>query len=296
MDLDNIPFPSYDIFMNPKIKHIFMITSRGCPNRCSFCCLHITSRQVWRPRNPKKVVDEIEYVIKKYPWVERIEFIDDTMTLDNQRVIEICKEIIKRKIKLKFQCQARIKPVSREMFYWMEKAGFEKICFGIETGSKKLLESVHKNITKEDCINAFKILREFKKLHVAKFLMVGFPGETDETVNETIEFVKKLDKIKLTEYFYASPLWVYPGTEVYQIAVSKGVINDDFWLTDKPCPLFTIEHSAEELVKMSTKIAVETMTARGKIFFIKESIRRLIKNPKYYAKRILGRTELEGFD
>ena len=86
-DIDDLPYPNYNAYMNPNIKRVYMISSRGCPNRCSFCCLHLTSRQIWRQRSYVKVVEEIEYITKKYPWVEEIQFMDDTMTLDNARII-----------------------------------------------------------------------------------------------------------------------------------------------------------------------------------------------------------------
>ena len=143
-DIDDLPYPNYNAYMNPNIKRVYMISSRGCPNRCSFCCLHLTSRQIWRQRSYVKVVEEIEYITKKYPWVEEIQFMDDTMTLDNARIINLCKEIVKRGIHLRFYCAGRVKPVSREMFYWMERAGFKEIQFGIETGSDKIMKSINK--------------------------------------------------------------------------------------------------------------------------------------------------------
>ena len=290
-NLDDLPFPSYEVFMNKNIKTIQITTSRGCPNKCSFCCLDITSRRIWRPRSYKNVVDEIEYISKKFPWVDTIQLLDDTFTLDNQRVIDMCKEIIKRNIKLKFYGQGRIKPVSTEMIYWMEKAGFIQIYFGIETGSAKLLKSIHKNITKEDCIETFKKFQKFKKISLEKCLIVGFPGETKETVNETIKFVKELQKFCIMDFFYAAPLWIYPGTEIYQLTVSKGKINDDYWLTDKPCPFFTLEHSEKWLMKMSNKIVIETMLSRGKIYFLKELIKKISYSPKHYLKRFLKITQ-----
>ncbi len=294
MNLDKFPFPNYDLFMNPKIKNVSVITSRGCPSNCSFCCLHAVGRRIWRPRDYKKVVDEIEFLLKKFPWIETIEIGDDTSTLDNNRMVDMCKEIIKRKIKVAFRCQGRIKPITREMLYWMEKAGFNKICFGIETGSEKLLKSTHKGITRQDCINTFKLLSEFKKIEAVKFLIVGFPGETEQTVNETIDLVKKLQKLKKMEFFYATPLWIYPGTEVYEIAKSKGKINDDYWLSNKPCPLYTVEHSRDWLFKMSNKIVVKTMLAQGKLYFLKRLIEKLSTHPKYYIKRVFRKTSTKG--
>ena len=88
------------------------------------------------------------------------------------------------------------------------------------------------------------------------------------------------------DFFTASPLWVYPGTEVYEIAKQKGMIDDNFWLSDKPCPFYTAEHSEEWLRKMSNKIAVESVLAQGKIYFLKKLFQKLISNPKYYLKRI----------
>lgn len=293
-NLDELPFPSYDVFMNPKIKQVQMTSSRGCPNKCSFCCLDVISRRVWRPRSPKSVVDEIEFITKKYPWVQSIQFIDDTMTLDNNRVIKICKEIIKRNIYIKFRCQGRIKPISKEMIYWMEKAGFIEICFGIETGSAELLKSIHKNITKEDCLDTFKVLSKFKRIKVVKFLMVGFPGETDETVRETINLVKELQKLIKMDFFYASPLWIYPGTEVYEICKDRGALTDDFWLSDNPCPIFTLENSEEQLIKWSNQIALETMLAQGKAYFIKVAVKKVLKNPSYYLRRLFNTTDLKG--
>lgn len=289
MDIDKYPMPNLDDFMNENIKAVKILTSRGCPNKCSFCCLDTISRRIWRPRDPKKVVDEIEFLLKKYPWVEEIDFLDDTIILDNNRMIDLCKEIINRNIKKNIYCQGRIKPVSLEMFEWMEKAGVIELRFGIETGSEKLLNSIHKGITKQDCINTFKLLKNYK-IKPVKFLIVGLPGEDEETIKETIEFTKALQRIIKMDFFAATPLWVYPGTEVYEIAKQKGMIDDSFWLTNKPCPLYTAEHSEEWLRKMSNKIVIESIIAQGKIYFIKKLFQKLISNPKYYLKRILQGT------
>jgi radical SAM superfamily enzyme YgiQ (UPF0313 family) len=174
------------------------------------------------------------------------------------------------------------------MFYWIEKAGFIGIGFGIETGSDKMLKSIHKNITRQDCIDTFNLLKEFKKIKPFRYLMIGFPGETEETINETIDLAIKLHKIIPMDYFLASPLWVYPGTEVYEFGKKAGWIDDSYWLSDKPCPLFTLEHPLKWLLKMQNKIAIKTMLSQGKIFFIKRIIINFTRNPKYYFKRILN--------
>lgn len=150
-DLDSLPFPNHAAFMNPQRTNAFILSSRGCPFKCSFCCIHSITKRIYRKRSCENVIAEIEHIIKNFPNINRITFADDTLTLDEERIINICKEIIKRGInkKVKFLCMARIKPASEKMFGLMVKAGFIEIRFGIETGSAKMLKQIHKGITPE---------------------------------------------------------------------------------------------------------------------------------------------------
>jgi hypothetical protein len=91
------------------------------------------------------------------------------------------------------------------------------------------------------------------------------------------------------DYFLASPLWIYPGTEVYEIAKKAGWIDDSYWLTDKPCPYYTMEHPLKWLLKMQNRIAMKTMWSQGKMFFIKKAVGKMTSNPKYYIKRLIGK-------
>ncbi|MEK6893472.1 MAG: radical SAM protein [Nanoarchaeota archaeon] len=287
-DLDSIPFPNHEAFMNPKRKRIALLSSRGCPNICSFCALYLISRRRYRMRSYQNVVDEIEFLVKKFPQIKEIEFSDDTFTLSEERVINFCKEIVKRQIHVKFICSARIKPASEEMFYWMEKAGFKEIRFGIETGSRKMLVSIHKGITIEQIIETFKIASKFKKIKFVKFLMVGFPGENEDTVKETIELTKKLQKLVPMDFFYATPLWVYPGTEVYEQMKKAKKIDDKFWLSNKSCPHYTVEHTEEEILNMSNRISFETSLDRGYYYFLILILKKMLTNPKEYTKRMIN--------
>jgi radical SAM superfamily enzyme YgiQ (UPF0313 family) len=178
-DLDKLPFPKHSLFVTPKRTIACILTSRGCPFKCNFCCLHTISKQIYRKRSVANIISEIEELMKDFPNINTIQIADDTFTLDQNRVVEFCKEIVKRNIKLNFYCSARIKPTSREMFEWMEKAGFNYIGFGLETGCQKLMDSIHKNITKEDVRETFRALKTIKKINVTTFMMLGFPGETD---------------------------------------------------------------------------------------------------------------------
>ncbi|OGG11305.1 hypothetical protein A2Z00_02395 [Candidatus Gottesmanbacteria bacterium RBG_13_45_10] len=245
-DLDTIPFPKHEIYFSEKRTIASMITSRGCPFHCSFCVLKAITRSVPRKRSINNVIQEIEYLVTRYPQLETIWFHDDQFFLINARVIEFCNEIVRRKIKLKFICSGRFKPVSKEMVQALERAGFMQVLFGLESGSPKILKLCRKFITQEEVINTVALFKNTKIILTA-FLIVGLYGETEETVNETIRFVQRMQKVK---YFYfddIGTLVIYPGTEIYNIAKRAGFIRDSYWLTEKPTPLFTVEHTKHEL-------------------------------------------------
>lgn len=300
-DLDTIPFPKHELFMTPEREMACILTSRGCPFKCSFCCLHTISQRRFRKRSVENVIREIEYIADNFKNTKTIQLADDTFTLDPQRVNDLCAEIIRRKIKMNFTCSARIKPASAEMFKLMKKAGFTGIGFGLETGSEKLLKSIHKNITKDDVMDTFKMLQGVN-INIVTYLMVGFPGESNETVNETINLIKQLRKIKYFEFAGVARVWVYPDTELCRIMKDNGKLDDNFWLTDKDVPYFTVEHTEEELYKMVLKIAVSCTTARQWIkrlwdgashpaCAIQSSLLRAARLKKaFFSKKSLNRT------
>jgi anaerobic magnesium-protoporphyrin IX monomethyl ester cyclase len=260
-DLDSLPFPRHDLFMTRERSMACILTSRGCPFKCSFCCLYTISKRKYRVRSVENVVAEVEYIIANFPAITTIQISDDTFTLNQKRAIDFCKEIVQRNIRIQFTCSARVKPASRELFEWMERAGFVSIGFGLETGSERLMQSIHKNVTQEDVVRAFEMLKG-SKMSITTFLMVGFPGETFETVEETIRFVKRLQKIKYYEFQGVARLWVYPNTEVYDIMKAAGAIDDGYWLTDADVPYFTVENSMEDLDRMVARISLGCMTWR----------------------------------
>ena len=286
-DLDSLPFPRHELFITPEPLREMgcILTSRGCPYRCSFCCLHTISRRRFRTRSVKNVVDEIAHIAENFPQIKVLQIADDTFTLNQPRAIEICREIIRRGIKMRFLCSARIKPASVELFEIMEKAGFEGIGFGLETGSEKLLKSIHKNITRDEVIKTFEMLKG-RSIRIATYLMVGFPGENDETVAETIDLVKKLQKIKYFEFAGVARLWVYPNTEVYEVLRASGRIDDSYWLTDKDVPFFTLEHSEEELERMVTRITLACQPWRQ---WVKRIFSELLLNPAQAMRKVVPR-------
>ena len=245
-NLDDLPFPKHEIFFNEIRRSGCILTSRGCPFSCTFCCLCSMSQRKVRYRSVKNVVDEIEYMAKNFKEMNSVWIHDDSFMLNNQRVIEFCNEVVARGIRKEFICSGRMKPVNRQMIKAMEKAGFKHVLFGLESGAEEILRTSRKAITKEDAIRAFTLFSE-SSIKTTAFLIVGLPGETPETVKETIELVQTLQKIKYTFFGDIGILFVYPGTEVYEIAKTKGYIDDNYWLTDNTTPFYTVDNSIETL-------------------------------------------------
>ena len=141
-----------------------------------------------------------------------------------------------------------MKPLSEKMIKKLEQANFKKVLLGLESGDEGILKTSHKMITQTDVVNAFTLFSK-SKISILAFLIVGLPGENMKTILKTAKADKKrVQKIKYVYYNDVSVLAVYPGTEIYEIAKKKGMIDDNYWLTNKPNPIFTVEHSEEKLL------------------------------------------------
>jgi len=277
-NLDEIPFPKHEFCEDiiKKTKTATMITSRGCPFKCVFCSTSAYWGRRWRSRSVKNVVDEIEYLLKEFPYLERIIIPDDTFILDNQRVIEICNEILKRKIKIKWECSGRVDMVSKEMLVKLKEAGCDKITYGVESGSEKILESINKKITKEQIKRAIRLTNEVG-LDYGTYLMVGNPGETWETLKQTVDFLKELKNLKVQS---VGKLEIYPNTEIYELAKKQGIIDDSYWLTEKTVPHYTFEHSEDELTEMAYYIVAKNQLNIGMINFAVFCFKFFLQKPK----------------
>ena len=234
-DLDSLPLPARDLLPIDDYRQTIplsdkictsMITSRGCPYNCVYCS---TSEQ-WghkiRQRSPKNVVDEIEYLMKTYK-LDGVGFFDDVFTMDKKRVIQICQEIIRRKLNIYWWCEARANTIDREMVEWMKKAGCEHISMAIESGSNKILKNIKKAITVEQGIEAAKLIKK-AGIKLKVFFMHGLPGETYQDIKKTVFLSRYLEyKIGVDEATQSLTV-VYPGTELEQLAKKLGTLPKDF--------------------------------------------------------------------
>ncbi len=286
-DLDSLPFPDHEVFfkMEPSRTIGSILTSRGCPSRCSFCSLKVLSNRRVRKRSVENVVEEIKYLKQKFPRIETILFLDDTLLLDNKRVIELCKLLKEADLGLRFGCEARVMPISREMFVWMKKAGFFGIMFGLETGSEKMLESIHKGINREDVLALMRIIEPFK-FKIGFFIICGFPEEDNHTIRESVEFIQSIQTKQYVEILWVSKLYVFPGTEIYESMKSAGRITDEYWMTEETIPYYTVDHSLEQLKKyedyMMDRISLSnSLMARG---FCKHFLKMPIQIIKHFLR------------
>ena len=132
-----------EIYKNGRIVSI--VTSRGCPFNCQFCSSTIFWGKRWRLRSPENIVNEIEFYYYKFGF-RYFNFADDVFTIIPKRAIEICKEIIKRDLKITFDCTTRADRITEELVKWLKRAGCIFVAMGVESGSKKILKTINKNI------------------------------------------------------------------------------------------------------------------------------------------------------
>jgi len=231
-ELDRIPFVSKvyknhlnikDYFLNHALYPMVQIfTGRGCPNRCTFCSWPKTLMgRRYRVRSVQNVADEFEVVANELPEVKEIFIEDDTFTINKKRVKQFCEEIKKRRIDISWGCQSRA-DLDYETMKAMKEAGCRLLDVGYESGSNEILKNIKKGIT----VNQVReFTRNAKKagLKILADFVIGFPGETKETAEMTIRFIKEI-KPDLLQVAVATPI---PGTEFYDYVKENGFLLVD---------------------------------------------------------------------
>ena len=240
-DLDSLPFPALHLWEKLGELRKYgtipypVMTSRGCVFWCNFCTAVRMFGRRYRMRTPTNVVDELEYLHKNYR-ANQFTFYDDAFTVDQARTAEICDEIHRRGLKIKWDCETRVDMVSKELLVKMREAGCIAVWFGVESGSLKQLTSMGKGFSLTQTRRAFKWAKEAGLMTVAGVIL-GFPGETKETAWETIRFVKELNPNDVG-FYIATP---YPGTPMYEEVKANGSLRiTDFDKYDTATPTFEI--------------------------------------------------------
>lgn len=212
-NLDELPRPAYQYFSLSKYRFfgktvLPIMTSRGCPFQCSYCVSSRMAGKEFRVRSPKKVVDEMEWLRDEHG-AGAFSFYDDAFTYDNKRAIEICEGIKNRKIGVPWDCQTRVDYVSKEVLVKMRDAECQLVSFGAESGCQKILDAVKKRTTIEQNERAVGMAKEVG-LSVAMSVIIGYPGETTETLKQTFDFIRRTEP----DYVYLCLATPYPGTDL----------------------------------------------------------------------------------
>lgn len=305
-NLDELPFVSevYKKYLNIEdyfyahvsFPTVSIFSSRGCPSKCFYCMYsQVMFGKTYRKRSAKNLFEECQYIVKNFPNVREILIDDDNFAVDQQNVKDFCKMMIDSKLPLKWVVQCRVN-LQYDTMVLMKKAGCRLVVVGYESGSQRVLDGMHKGITLEQS-KAFDKAARKAGMRVHGCFMVGNPGETKETMEETLSFAKSL-YMDTAQFF---PLIVYPGTEAWIWAKQNDLITAksyDEWLTTEGmhnCVLSTPDLTSQELVDFCNYARKKfylrpkyVLMKAGECLTNKDDFVRTMKSFKTFAKYLFN--------
>jgi radical SAM superfamily enzyme YgiQ (UPF0313 family) len=232
VDLNNLPFPAYDklpmhlyhsaLGAARQKPSIGMITSRGCPGKCTFCFSGMFGSQI-RFMSPVRIIQQVQHLQQNYG-IREISFYDDTFTANQKNVAQLCQLIIAEKIKLSWSCFARVDTVTPELLLLMKRAGCHQIMYGFETADENILKNINKRINLEQFQKAVAWTKA-AKINIRGAFMLGNPGETSASMGKTIDYAKAIG-IQFAIFNITTP---YPGTAMYQDFLQRNSLLHQNW-------------------------------------------------------------------
>ncbi len=253
-----------------------IITSRGCPAKCTFCSIHTVWGREFRGRSGQNVLDELRHLSERYQ-VKEIQIEDDNLTYSKPRAHDVLDKIIEADLGLSFTTPNGIAAwvLDKPLLEKLKQAGFYRLTIAIESGNEKVLHDiVRKPLRLKKVQEVVSIAKELD-FELDTFFVVGFPGETKDQIQDTFDFANSLN-VDNAKFFIATP---YPGTELYQIAKDSGYLNKEFdfhnGLSFTKGQISTPEFTSDEL---------ETMVARASL---KTQMNFMKKKPVAYMKSFL---------
>ena len=271
-DIDSLPIPNREYIKDIKYQSVVgvssklatLISSRGCPYKCTFCDVPIKTH---RRRDPKLVVDEMEICVSQ--GYEEIHFYDDLFNITPQRVIDICNEIDKRGLKVVWDYRGRVNGIDEESIKRFKKSGGRMISFGIETSSEEGLRVLRKGSKLKQNIEALRLCKKHGIVTIADFIL-GLPHE--KSYDDVLQSIKTLTYDYNPDYAQFAILSLYPNTEVYDQAVAKGLIKDGKWNEWAMDPLNTKLKVDHWLEHVSMEQLVELQKKAYRIFYFRPSV------------------------
>jgi radical SAM superfamily enzyme YgiQ (UPF0313 family) len=282
--LDDLPTIAYDMVDMSKYYptagqcHRFpasaMITSRGCPGRCIYCSSSVSGKKV-RYRSAENIVNEIEFLIDKYG-VNEIIFMDDVFTSNKERLMKFCQLIQDKKMDIVWDCSSRVQHVNEDILPIMKKAGCSQLSFGVETGDPDVLKSIKKGQTL-DHVRKKVVLSKKSGIETRSSFILGFPADTLESMQRTIDFAIELDP-HLVSFYIATP---FPGTEMYDWAAKNNKLLTTNWsLYDQQHHILNIPGATAEEIDKMYKRAYQSFYHRPKFILRRLMMLRSIYDVK----------------
>jgi anaerobic magnesium-protoporphyrin IX monomethyl ester cyclase len=238
--LDEIPFPDREMFDNRAYKNYYLknfgytttsvMTSRGCPFQCDFCSRPVFGNE-FRSRTAANIAEEVETVRRL--GYERVWFADDCFTINRRRLLSICDELHRRHINVGWECLSRVDTVNSEVAEKMKKAGCVRVFFGIESGNNAILEIMKKQVTIEQARDAVYACKK-AGIQVGAFFILGYPGETNKTILDTVNFASSLP-LDYLSFTFPYPI---PGTPLFERVKNNMILEE--W--KEPENLHLIKH------------------------------------------------------
>lgn len=229
-NLDTIPFPARHLLSNfsvyrppdaEKLPVATIMTTRGCPGQCTFCCTKYNFSG-YRMRSVGNVLEEMDRIISKFK-VKEIHIADDAFNANKARTLELCEAIKKRNYKINFEFLNGLRAdiIDADILDAFKSIGVKNVGFGVESADKDILKNVKKNIMPEKVEESFRLAKS-KGFKTWAFFILGLPGETETTIKKSIEFAKKLDP-DFAKFFISKP---FPGSDIFYEMKQKGFIDD----------------------------------------------------------------------
>jgi len=280
-DIDELPFAAWDLLpmqlyrahnwhcfqhLEKRQPYAVIYTSLGCPYNCMYCnvsALYDGTSRI-RFRSPRKVIEEIDLLVREYK-VQNIKILDELFVLKERRVVEFCDLIMERGYDLNFWAYARVDTVNEKVLNKMKQAGINWIAYGIESGSRIVRDGVHKGKFAQDAITKAIEMAKKAGISIIGNYMFGLPDDNSATMQATLDLAKNLN----CEYANFYTTMAYPGSQLYEESIEKGIEMPDNWLG--------FSQLSEEAFPLPTKYISNAEVLR----FRDQAFQEYFSNPKY---------------
>jgi len=280
-DLDRLPFPARhlvrnDLYVRPDTgePQTTLVTNRGCPYDCIFCLAPQVAGRTNRYRSVENVLEEVEECLTKFN-IHNFLFRSDLFTQKRNWVIELCRAIISRDLKIEWVCNSRVDTIDPEMLDWMKRAGCWLIAFGVESGDERMLNLMNKRADSAKAREAMQMTRR-AGIRSSVYMLMGLPWENEQAIRDNIAFFRELDA-DFVEIFYVYP---FPGTALYELGVREGLLAPG-----------EIPREAYGEPAMPTLHLSKAELAQWR----RRALRKLLLRPRYVARTLLRVTRPGGF-